>query len=256
MRRLLRGGARLWYRARGFVPTRIEGALLRGDPDHIGFWRDVARGAWEPGTFAFLRDHLSATSTFLDVGAWIGPVTLAAARRCAAVYCFEPDPAAYRYLLWNLELNGVRNASPYHAALGSRTGTRTLSGRDGAFGTSRSTLLASAGAPEIGVPCWGWQDWLEAVRPGRIDAIKVDVEGGEFELLPAMGEYLRTERPALHLSLHAELPSESGRGAGLAGIGEAVRHYRTIRDEDGRGIALEQALDLAAARNVTLTFSG
>jgi FkbM family methyltransferase len=256
VRRLLRGGARLLYRVRGYVPTRIDGVALKGDPYHIGFWRDVARGRWEPGTFAFLREHLRPDSTFLDVGAWIGPVALAASPRCAKVYCFEPDPAAYRFLLWNLDLNEIRNVVPFHAALGSRTEIRTLSGREGAFGTSRSSLLGVAGAPEIGVQGWSWGDWLETVRPGRVDVIKLDVEGGELELLPAMAGYLRAKRPALHLSLHGELLPEGERRPRIAEVLEAVRHYRAIQDEDGRAIPFEEALERSVRRNTTFTLVG
>jgi|KBSSwiStaDraftv2_1062776.scaffolds.fasta_scaffold161008_2 FkbM family methyltransferase len=254
MKRLMRGGARLLYRARGYVPTKIDGVPLQGDPYHIGFWRDVAGGRWEAGTFAFLKEHLRPASAFLDVGAWIGPVTLCAARRCARVYAFEPDPLAYRFLLWNLDLNGVRNVTPFHAALGARTGIRTLSGREGAFGTSRSSLLASTGAPEIAVLGWAWDEWLETVASPRLDAIKMDIEGGEFELLPAMTAYLRAERPALHLSLHAESLPEAERRPRIAEALEAVRHYRAIRDEEGGAIPFPEALEVASARNATFTF--
>jgi FkbM family methyltransferase len=256
MRRLVRAGARLAYRARGYVSTRIDGVELRGDPYHIGFWRDVARGRWEAGTFSFVREHLRPSSTFLDVGAWIGPVTLSAARRCARVYAFEPDPDAYRFLLWNLDLNGIRNVVSFHEALGAETGIRSLSAREGAFGTSRSSLLASSGAPELSVAGRAWDDWLERVRPPRLDCIKVDIEGGEFELLPVMAKYLASERPSVHLSLHAESLPEPERRPRITHALESVRHYREIRDGEGREVEWAEAVDLAVTQNITLTFRG
>lgn len=256
MRRLLRGGARLFYRIRGYVPTRMDGSSFRGDPYHIGFWRDVAAGRWEPGTIAFLREHLDTTSTFLDVGAWIGPLSMAAARRCATVYSFEPDPVAYRFLLWNLDLNRLTNVVPFHSALAARTGFRTLSGRDGALGTSRSSILSSSDGPNPRVLAWGWAEWLEVARPGRLDCIKMDVEGGEFELLPEMADYLRSERPSLHLSFHPSFLPEPDRAKRILEAMVALRHYRTIRDVDGREIGLEDVRDQTLARNGSFIFTG
>ena len=251
----MRGAARLYYRALGSCPTRIDGVDLRADPYHIGFWRDVASGRWEPGAFEFLRQNVRTGSSFLDVGAWIGPLTLAGARRCGVVYAFEPDPVAYRFLLWNLELNGIRNVIPYHAALASRSGTRVLSAPGGALGTSRSSLSAG-GQDGCEVLTCAWTEWLERERPGRIGCIKIDIEGGEFELIPAMGEYLRTERPSLLLSMHPAALPEARRGTGMGEMVSALKHYSEILDEEGRAITPQEFARIAGERNASFVFRG
>jgi FkbM family methyltransferase len=255
VRRLIRGAARLLNRSRGYQPTRIGRERFRTDPDHIGFWRDVSRGRWEPAMFRFLEQSLGPGSVFADVGAWIGPTTLFASRRCRMVYCFEPDYEAYRYLLWNLELNARVNVVPFNAALGATTGMQRLWGAGDRLGTSRSSLLAAAEQPSVLVSSVSWNDWLGIARPGRIDCIKMDIEGGEFELLPAMRAHLAAERPALCLSLHAGRLPERERDSRLAQILDLLRVYPCWRNEAGQTVTPEAFAAVALAGDCVLLLS-
>lgn len=249
MRPLIRSVARAAYRMRGYQPVRIGRERFRTDPDHLGFWHDVSRGRWEPQTFRFLDQSLDSDSVFADIGAWIGPTTLYAARRCRQVYCFEPDPEAYRYLLWNLELNAQGNAVPFQVALGAECGMKPLWGAAGRLGTSRSSLLAPPGRAEVAreVCSVRWEDWLKVARPERIDCIKMDIEGGEFELLPAMRDYLSAAAPTLHLSLHTGSLPERERESRLDEIVDLLRLYPTWRSEAGE-LMTPDSLTAAARR--------
>lgn len=89
---------KMGYRARGHVNGRLGGLPFRLDPYHSKFWRRAGRGDWEPETFAVLDAHLRGDADYLDIGAWIGPTVLYAARKARHVWCFEPDPTAYRHL--------------------------------------------------------------------------------------------------------------------------------------------------------------
>lgn len=253
MKRIARGMARLWFRGRGRMSTQIRGERYWTDPDHIGFWRDVARGRWEPDLFDALEKHLASDRVYADVGAWIGPTVLFAARRCRKVYCFEPDPAAYRYLLWNLRLSGIRNAVPFNVALAAEAGIRRMASPAGELGDSKATLLpvpSVDGGAEV--PCLRWSDWvsLPGVEPPGF--VKIDIEGGEFELIPAMAAYLHRERPILHLSLHAPLLPDAERARSLATLLDAIRHYRTCLREDGAAIGLDEVRRVATMRFCSL----
>ena len=256
MRNLVRAIARFWFRARGAMTATIRGRRFLTDPYHIGFWRDVAAGRWEPELFDALDANLRPDSVFVDIGAWIGPVTIYAAARCARVYSLEPDPEAFQHLLWNLRLNRLANASPFNIALASTNGVRRLASPDGRLGHSTSTLLEAHGRGEgADVLCMRWEDWLRTVSPPRVDFIKLDIEGGEFELVPTMEEYLRREKPALLLSLHAPSLPEPARRAELRALLASLGHYTTIRDECGRPVTLEAVEDAAMSRYCSILAS-
>jgi len=231
------------FRALGYYPTRLRGVPLRVDPNHWRFWRKAARGLWEPDTLTLLERQLSPQMTVCDIGAWIGPTVLFAAQRCRHVYCFEPDSAAYGELLRNLQLNAARNVTPFNLALAASDGMRRLASFGGEPGDSQSSLLAPTGADEATqVACLSWTHWLDIAQPPRIDFLKMDIEGGEFELLPAMGAYLASQCPPLLLSTHAPYLAGAARAAAMRRLAEALRGYRRCTTARGDEVGAEALL--------------
>jgi FkbM family methyltransferase len=229
------------FRALGYYPTQLRGGSLRVDPNHWRFWRKAARGLWEPDTLALLERQLSPQMIVCDIGAWIGPTVILAARHCRHVYCFEPDATAYVELLHNLQLNRVRNVTPFNLALASGDGMRRMASFGGAAGDSRSSLLAAAddaAAAAAEVPCLSWTHWLALAQPPRIDFFKVDIEGGEFELLPTMATYLAAHRPQLMLSTHAPYLAHAERAARLGRLADALHGYRHCMNERGEDVGV------------------
>jgi FkbM family methyltransferase len=237
------------------MSTRIRGVPYRVDPYHISFWFDMAKGRWEPDTLEAIDQHLEPESTYLDVGAYIGPTVLLAARRCRKVYCFEPDPNAFQYLALNLRLNNLRNVVPFCMALTSASGMKTMGSPDGMLGTSKTSELYSSTGPSIEVPGISWPDWLRLAEPGRIDVIKIDIEGGEFDLLPTMGAFLREARPVLLLSIHAVFFPPDVRATRLDPLLAAIGHYPDCRDETGQRLSASEIKATAMARLCQLVFS-
>ncbi len=100
----------------------------------------MAVGAWEPHTFVLLDQHLRPNSVFVDIGAWVGPLTLYACTKPGVrVVALEPDAIALRRLRENLQLND--------AALGTLARVivedACLAPNDGSvtFGNPRGTLV-------------------------------------------------------------------------------------------------------------------
>lgn len=157
-------------------------------------------GKWEPRTKA-LVDTLSPGDVFVDVGAWIGPVTLWALDRGAIVYAIEPDPvaaAAFRRTI------GERDDVHFlQAALAPAGGTVNISPEPrGEFGGSE-TRVTSEG---LEVPAVTLEDVLGGVVPALV---KIDVEGYETTLCPAIVPWLAEHQVPVQISLHGEhLPRE------------------------------------------------
>lgn len=199
------------------------------DPDHVEFWNRVNRNDWEKETFDLFDHLLRPESTFVDIGAWIGPTVLYASRLCRKVTAFEPDPHAYNYLQQNLKLNNVGNAQTYCLGVGQETGTRRLQAQHGTPGDSTSSLLDSGGrGHSMEVPIWNWKKIVDELEIGPIDLLKIDIEGGEFEVLPTMRSYLQQEKTSVYLSLHFPFLSAENRRSQFEMISDFLRDYRQI----------------------------
>jgi FkbM family methyltransferase len=231
------------FRALGHYPTRLRGLRLRVDPNHWRFWRKAARGQWEPETLALLEQRLGAEMVLCDIGAWIGPTTIFAARRCRHVYCFEPDTTAYAELLHNLRLNQVENVTPFNIALSASEGLRSLASFGGLPGDSRTSLLAAPDdASGVQALSLRWAHWLALARPPRVDFLKIDIEGGEFELIPSMAAYLAERRPLLLLSTHAPYLPPAERASMMRALSAALACYGNCFDENRMPVPPEALL--------------
>lgn len=158
------------------------------------YWeQQFASGVWEPETFSVLDDILQLGHTFVDLGAWVGPITLWAAEICDHVIAIEPDPSAAAILLGNIGMN-THNVLVWPTAVTSadRLGDDrvvTLRNRS-AWGNSGSTIIdpelylrhAEGDTPpnvqEVDVAASTIEDVLNAAGPG-LGLVKIDIEGGE-----------------------------------------------------------------------------
>jgi FkbM family methyltransferase len=236
MRSLVRVAETAWYRIRGFYPAVVHGVDLRCDADHIKFWKLAARGHWEPQTFEILDRFLRPDSNYCDIGAWIGPDVLYAANRCRMVYCFEPDRIAYEYLLRNIRLNRLRNVRPFSIALSDSDGVRDMSSFGTDLGDSMTSVLNPKEGDSVQVLCMRWATWLSAAAPGDLHFMKMDIEGGEFSLLPTMADYLARHKPAVYLSTHAPFLDPGERRQRMQQISEVMRVYANCIDHDLRPV--------------------
>lgn len=229
-------------RLRGWYPVRMGATSFHCDPDHISFWDKVNSDGWEPQTFVILDRLLKPDTVYCDIGAWIGPTVLYAARRCAKVYCLEPDRVAFMYLLQNIKLNKLKNVLPCNLALSVRDEICGMASPRGKRGDSMTSLLTPDGAGAMEVICLGWQSWFDLINAPVFNVIKMDIEGGEFGLLPTMREYLATHTPAVYLSLHPHLLPEKERFEAMAIVAEVFTPYDRCLDSSGNPLELSSLL--------------
>lgn len=195
--------------------VELNGARWWANDDEA-FWERVGRGDWEPLTFAAFDRFIDPDRTYIDIGAWIGPTVLYAARRAHRCVALEPDPAAFARLSRNVALNPdlVDRIALLPLCLASvdapvRLGNRTSS--EG--GDSMSSLLFAQEAVGWEVQGVTFERLLRQTGAQDCSFLKIDIEGGEFDLLPAMAESLAALRPTVHLSLHPRFLSDPGPSA-------------------------------------------
>jgi len=244
---LVKSAGRAFYRAKGYFPATIRGKDYKLDPYHFAFWRAAAQERWEPSTLDAISRYLTPSSTYIDIGAWIGPTVLHAARQCARVYCFEPDPTALRFLNWNIDLNELHNVHAFGVAMAAEPGLFRMATFGDNPGDSQTSLLQSKAENFVEVLAITWADFLQKAKPENVTLIKIDVEGAEFDLVPTMRDYLEAERPALFLSTHAPYLDADKRKAAMAGLSEALAFYPKVFDEFLNPIDREELLSDTAA---------
>lgn len=191
------------------IDVRIHDASFRVTDAHATFWERVNRGAWEPQTFELFDRHISPETTVLDIGGWIGPTALYAAHRAKRVFAFEPDPVAFAVLRANRDANPqLATLEVIHAAVSTNDGEIRIAPRD-APGDSGSSILFADINDAWTVPARRLDTFLAERRVTDPLFVKMDVEGYEYELLPALLAQLRGHRFTAVVSLHPPLLWES-----------------------------------------------
>jgi FkbM family methyltransferase len=182
---------------------------IQGTPVHVrrgkndAFWGRYEEGVWEPDTQAVFRRFIDKQHSYIDIGAWIGPTLLQGCQLAQRAYGIEPDPVAYAELTGNIEDNRLvtGNVQLFNICITPVSGKVSFGSR-GDGGDTMSSLLFSDGKTSWVVEGVNFQDWIERNEIEDCNFIKIDIEGGEYSVLPTMAAYLRHHRPTLLLSLH------------------------------------------------------
>jgi FkbM family methyltransferase len=185
--------------------VRTGGRLIRVADDQPTFWDRVEAGRWEPGTLAVIGRHVDSRTTFLDLGAWVGPTTLYAAHVARRVIAVEADPAALEQLNRNLTANPdlAERIEVVPRAIHPHDGHVTLGARRKPGDSMSSVLLTNA--------AHSWS--AMTITPARLAdmlasgdrlVIKMDLEGAEYALLPSLGPLLE-RADAVLISFHPKI---------------------------------------------------
>lgn len=183
------------------------------------YWTNqFAAGVWEPETFAVLDRYADPARDFVDVGAWVGPVSLWALGRYRRVVAIEPDLAALAVLTDNLRRNRTAGTDVVIEAAAVASGRRllTLTRHGQEWGNSMATTRTHA-RPDHGLDDPTAQLHVAAaplpdILPADTEPalIKMDVEGAEADILPAHVEFFRAAGCPLIIGLHHPFLADPG----------------------------------------------
>jgi FkbM family methyltransferase len=151
-------------------------------------------GWYEPAFLQFLNRELDRSDTYVDVGAHVGIDAAFAARRVpqGMVVAFEPVPESFSRLRDSFA--GWGNVQVIEAALGEDAGRVTLRANPKWHPDDAATRSRFATGPVVcDAEVLRFDEW--AVSLDRMDVVKIDVEGSEFDVLKGMTESLRRLRP-------------------------------------------------------------
>ena len=174
-------------------------------------------GVWEPFETQLTLACLAPGDTFIDVGANIGYFTILAAHRvgpAGQVLAFEPDPRNCQLLRCSVEANQQQACVELvEAALSTTSGEGSLFLSENNLG-DHQIFRAEGSRASCRIRLVEGAPFLES-RVQRIDLVKIDTQGSEFDVVSGMMPLLQAlpHKPRMLV----ELTPFSLRAAGASG---------------------------------------
>ena len=130
------------------------------------------RGEYQPG---------DDPEVIFDVGANVGFATLFFSRchPTAHIVAVEADPRTYPRLLHNVR--ELPNVTTVHRAVAGHDGSATFYPSSSSIGSSLTRI--DGNVPAVVVPASRLDTLMNELGIGRIDLLKIDIEGAEFDVL-------------------------------------------------------------------------
>jgi FkbM family methyltransferase len=167
------------------------------------------RSPFEAGTLEFFDAALPACDQMVDVGAYVGLMSLYAADRVAEVCAFEASPTNFNLLAKNVSANEhLRDRIKlFGFGLGDHDERVPLYRK--AIADSGSTIFRTVerggfvdGTKEAMVDLHDANFVLRSIGVTGRTLVKIDIEGAEYLIVPAIAGLLAETKPFLHLSFH------------------------------------------------------
>jgi len=239
-----------WYRERRgkdqIVLRQVRANEMWIDLYDRGISRHLfIRGVHEPhATVAYrdalleIRNNTTETVTILDIGSNIGYYALEAADALddhASIFAFEPDPKNRQLLKRNIEQNGYDNqidVSPFAVddKSGERIFCRSTYSNWNRLARDETTGNVDELVEQFSVETTSVDAYLdqEGVGPGEINAVRMDLEGHELNVLAGMMDVLNANGPlVLFVEFHPDFGERDDYESALSTLercGFAVRH--------------------------------
>ena len=188
-----------------------NGITLFLDREDGAVSRPILAGDYEAHLVPVFERFCRPGMTVVDVGANLGLYSLLASKLvgpAGRVVAIEPSSENCRLILLSVDANRAENVELLPLALDRGRGWSSLSGHFGSNGglVSGDVPSLTSGWSEI-VPTFALDDLVE----GRVDFLKIDVEGAEGRVVAGAQRILDTSRPVVATELSLEmLPRVSG----------------------------------------------
>lgn len=205
----------------------------------------ITDDGWSPTIIMdiFIKDEygkIEKNSTVIDVGANIGAFSLMCSYNYnCKCYAFEPDSLNYDILLRNVKENDLEGKIlPFKAALSDKNGTMKLYK---SISMSHSLNLVTDNFEEVETLTLG--EVLRVNGLEKVDYLKIDCEGGEYDIFYKTDPLVFKNIKNLLLEYHY-MDSERNNGDYLIefikSLGFVITEHKVLSDKLGIIIALNQ----------------
>lgn len=170
--------------------------------NHKKFWLDNAKPDW----------------VVLDVGANIGIFSILLSRLCKKVYAFEPIQGTLAKLRNNLQHNNCGNVEIIEKAVSNKSGLH-------------KDAIHSLWGHEVQVNSFDFvslDDWVK--NEGiTVDALKIDVDGYDYEVLLGAEAFLKEQKPIVVVEVNNALRTRNHEQSDVFSFMERIGYKRNTR---------------------------
>lgn len=200
----------------GIVLARYNGHgyFFQVDPGNTIESYITVEGAWEPYLLRVLELALAAREgIFVDVGANVGAtaIPVAVCNRKQHIVCFEPHPANCKRLRENRNMNKLEHVRIEEKAVSDVSGKIAFYAQQGSKNMGLSSLQLNHDIENhetLEVETVTLDEYFRG-RTHPCVAIKIDVQGFEWQVLQGAKEIIRQDRPYIFFEHEDEYFSSS-----------------------------------------------
>lgn len=167
-----------------------------------------SKGLWENNTFSTFNAVKNINKTAIDLGGWIGPTAIWLSKNFKNVTVVEADKVALSALKKNLQTSGCNNICLIEKPVYSVTGKKIYFGnnnfRESSLGDSMSQLREKATSEsDLLLETISLHDII-MLSGGydQVSFIKLDIEGGEENIIPDLFTICSENKYDLWMSFH------------------------------------------------------
>lgn len=199
---------------------------------------------YEKENFAFLKSCCGEGATILDIGAHIGLFSTIAAKiagQYGKIFAFEPAPATIPVLHQTIKINELEKLIiPVNQAMGKEVGNTTFFVSDDEADNSNSLISYKEDRKLNGVQVEvnTIDNFVMTKKLSKINFIKIDVEGAEYDTLLGGQNVFKRYKPNIIVAIHPE-PIEK-KGDRLEDIFDLIEQMRYDIICNGKLITKEQ----------------
>ena len=200
--------------AEGHVRLTQWGLTYLANPANYIDWNVLCLGAYEADDLRLIARYAPPHAVCLDVGANIGHHSLFFAAQGWRVHAFEPNPQVWPEFEAKVAASGLRTVTLNKVGLGNEEGVLDFeleSASNSGTGRFRPEGEAVAGSVPVGkLPIRNGDRFLREADIGRVDVIKMDVQGFEPEALAGLRETIARDHPLLCVEISEESTRKLG----------------------------------------------
>lgn len=173
-------------------------------------------GNFEPPTIKFLEEYIKKGHVIIDIGANVGYHTLIFSKLTGEngfVYAFEPEPLNYKTLKKNVDLNNLDNVRCVNKAISEKQETLDFFVSN-SFNKGTHSLVYNPiqhSQESIKIDAIPLSHFILENDLNKIDFIKIDVEGAEYEVIKGMETSLIEYKPTLLVEINNEAQETHGK---------------------------------------------